>query len=257
MISYATVSEMLRYAESPDQPWRPRLPVSSRVKIALARALKIPLPRLSTTRQWEYPWVWERLREMKPQSVLDCGCGGSMFTVKLAQSGYHVRGLDHFDTKDQPGYGIPFKHRQRYGSLVNFIDGDMANIPVSDNTFDAVTCISVMEHIVAHGQGDASVHRRCLSEMKRVLRPGGVLIVTNDTFIDASVPFGWSPLEDVSWFGMTAVKPQTIFALGDILNDEDAFFVPPDEYVQKGYGEGFRLRKPYHRMTSVGYALIK
>lgn len=43
----------------------------------------------------------------------------------------------------------------------------------------------------------------------------------------------------------------------EFMADEDAFFVPPDLYFQYKYGTGFELFGSYHRLTSVGFALIK
>jgi hypothetical protein len=42
----------------------------------------------------------------------------------------------------------------------------------------------------------------------------------------------------------------------EISIDEDAFFVPPQVYLEMGYGRGFNQKK-YHRLTSIGYILQK
>lgn len=43
----------------------------------------------------------------------------------------------------------------------------------------------------------------------------------------------------------------------DVLMDDDAFFVPPDLYFRGGYGTGFECFGPYHRLTSIGFVLVK
>lgn len=48
------------------------------------------------------------------------------------------------------------------------IVGDIHAIPVSDGTYDAVFCLAVLEHV---GKPWVAV-----SEMKRVLKPGGILV---------------------------------------------------------------------------------
>ncbi len=54
--------------------------------------------------------------------------------------------------------------------------GGIHNLPVADASFDVVTCISVVEHV----QGKAVV----LRELLRVLRPGGLLVLTFDIAAD-------------------------------------------------------------------------
>jgi SAM-dependent methyltransferase len=56
---------------------------------------------------------------------------------------------------------------------------DAAALPYPDETFDHCACISVLEHV---GPGKDA---RALSEILRVIRPGGMLVLTTDV---ASVP---------------------------------------------------------------------
>lgn len=143
----------------------------------------------------------------------------------------------------------------------------MEDIPAPDNHFDAVTCISVMEHVVIENRHDPSVHLHCLDEMKRVLKPGGLLICTYDTILNAGVvyggsrewgPHGWYYLDDIDYLQMPFKDPATRrITREEIMLDEEAFFIPPDLYFLYGYGSGFERFGLYHRLTSVGFALIK
>ncbi len=61
-----------------------------------------------------------------------------------------------------------------YGSAVTYRVEDLTTMAYASETFDAVSCISVLEHIPApHDQ-------RALRELLRVLKPGGVLVATVD-----------------------------------------------------------------------------
>lgn len=60
---------------------------------------------------------------------------------------------------------------RRYGLRLHLIRQDAALLPFADNTFDAVTCVEALEFLANP--------RHALQEMSRVLRPGGVLLVTN------------------------------------------------------------------------------
>lgn len=62
---------------------------------------------------------------------------------------------------------------------------DARALPYADESFDAVVCVSVVEHVP--GDGDAAAMR----EMRRVLRPGGVLhLTTNVAATDGDVLAG-------------------------------------------------------------------
>jgi SAM-dependent methyltransferase len=222
------------------------------------------------TRGWEYPWVLSQLEGLPPGAkILDCGCGTSGFPLELFRRGFLPTGLDYFVGKDQtnPGYGITEPFIQSLRGKVNFLNGDLAAIPAEDNTYDAATCISVMEHVVIIHKEDPGYHLKCLDEMKRILKPGGLLICTYDTILNAKVVFGerspwgksgWHYLDDIDYLRMKPRDPNMKrISREDILMDEDAFFIPPDFYFDQKYGAGFDDFGPYHRLTSVGFALFK
>ena len=103
-------------------------------------------------------------------TVLDLGCGtGSMLTA-LAREGYRAVGMDALHPRSQPGGGVA------KGSRV--ILGDVTHPPIAGSRFDAVLLLDVLEHV-----DDDAV----LSEVRRVLRPGGVLLLTVP-----AMPWLWS-----------------------------------------------------------------
>jgi len=51
---------------------------------------------------------------------------------------------------------------------------DARALPFEDGAFDAIACVSVIEHVAGHGDAAA------MAEMWRVLRPGGVLHLTTN-----------------------------------------------------------------------------
>ena len=122
----------------------------------------------------EIPFAIDALAGMpKASRVLDLGCMESVLPLFLAGLGFQVTG---FDFRQYP-YQVPnFK----------FIQGSILDLPFEKGDFDAVTCVSTIEHI---GIGFYSDPKDSLSsdvkgmlEIKRVLKPGGLLIL--------SVPFG-------------------------------------------------------------------
>jgi SAM-dependent methyltransferase len=61
---------------------------------------------------------------------------------------------------------------RRYG--VRYLNGDITRLPFADGTFDAVSCVSVLEHMAR------AARLAAVREMARVARPGARLVITYD-----------------------------------------------------------------------------
>ncbi len=115
--------------------------------------------------------VYALLRAWAPAGgrVLDVGCGTGM-TLQELPSGYRGLGLD-------PAPEALVLCRGR--GLTRLARGSATELPLADASVDAVLALDIVEHI----EDD----RRALVEMARVLRPGGVGVITVPAF-----PFLWS-----------------------------------------------------------------
>jgi SAM-dependent methyltransferase len=139
------------------------------------------------SREWEYPWAVINAEITRNYTtILDCGCGGSPLLPYITEkTGCFSTGIDLT-------YGDRFKEIERYDTpladLKNFytdpstlvpnfkvVKGSIANIPAVPEFFDRVFCISVIEHIESE-----DIAKKCVSEMVRVLKPGGRLLITMD-----------------------------------------------------------------------------
>ena len=97
--------------------------------------------------------------------VLDVACGTGNATLPAARAGARVTGLDF-----APGLLEVARERAADAMLeIDFVEGDAQALPFGDATFDRV--VSTFGHMFAPD------HRRTADEMKRVLRPGGVIAV--------------------------------------------------------------------------------
>lgn len=210
------------------------------------------------TRCWEYPWILENGRFDKGLKCLDAGCGQSPFPVYLHDIGCEAHGLDYLQGEkgDYPEtYGIPKKWIKMFDGIVEYHHGTMFKPPFPDNTFDRITCVSVLEHILKPEEPHA--HYPCLSELRRILKPDGLLIVTVDYFVNPDLTPGYDYRDDITYLGMVPFDPGChLYTREEISMDEDAYFIPPRMYIEMGYGRGFN-KKIYHRLTSVGYILRK
>jgi ubiquinone/menaquinone biosynthesis methyltransferase len=96
--------------------------------------------------------------------ALDLACGTGDIAFALGDRGAHVAGLDVTHRMLQLARG----KRPTSGGNVQFVTGDMMMLPFSDGSFDLITT----------GYGIRNVPRiePAIAEIRRVLRPGGLLL---------------------------------------------------------------------------------
>lgn len=142
----------------------------------------------SRTRMVEYPWAFCCAGIQRGMSVLEVGGALSGFQFVLARHGARVTNVDPFvDYGGQCRYpGGPVALHQRlnrtFGTEVTLIPSTLPRAGLGEATFDRAYCISTIEHL---SRSDLAV---TLQEIRRVLKPGGLLIVTTDLFLNLA-PF--------------------------------------------------------------------
>lgn len=114
--------------------------------------------------------------DLTDKRVLDVGCGKGRFARVLQeeQPGAAIWGLD-----------ISGEMLKFVPAGVHRLAGSMTALPVADSTFDAVYATESLEHAVEI--------ERAVSEMCRVLKPGGKLVI-----IDKNAEH-WGKLETPHW----------------------------------------------------------
>lgn len=125
--------------------------------------------------------------------VLDLACGYGRITLPLAQHGYRMTGFDlstHLLVRAReasaPG-----------GLAISWRQGDMRSLPVEwEGRFDAVLNI-----FSAFGYFDQpEENQKVLTEVSRVLRPGGVFLIDlahRDAIMAAFRPTDWFEVDDL------------------------------------------------------------
>ncbi|NTV63013.1 MAG: methyltransferase domain-containing protein [Oscillochloris sp.] len=101
------------------------------------------------------------LRGREGLRILDAGCGTAGDAVFLRRYGT-VLGLDYSDEAARLG-------SDRISGM--FTRGSVLSLPFADDSFDLVTSFDVLYHRAVPSEADA------LAEMRRVLRPGGRLLI--------------------------------------------------------------------------------
>jgi SAM-dependent methyltransferase len=92
--------------------------------------------------------------------ILDAGCGSGRNMVELARYG-QVTGVELSDTSVALA---------RARSLGEVVEGSVMEMPFAPDSFDLAVCLDVIEHL----EDD----RGALRELRRVIAPGGSLLVT-------------------------------------------------------------------------------
>lgn len=96
--------------------------------------------------------------------ILDAGCGVGCGAAGLAARAGRVVGVD---------LALPAitEARRDYGARAEFRVGDLLALPFEEGRFDVITCFETIEHVA-----DTD---RALDELHRVLRPGGLLLISS------------------------------------------------------------------------------
>ncbi|MBN2240371.1 MAG: methyltransferase domain-containing protein [Dehalococcoidales bacterium] len=105
-----------------------------------------------------------KFEEFAGKSVLEIGCGGGLDSAEFARNGAQVTSTDFTSM----GVKTTTELLQQAGLPVNVQQADATDLQFEDNSFDCVYTFGVLHHIPDIG--------KALSEIKRVLKPGGQLM---------------------------------------------------------------------------------
>jgi len=112
-------------------------------------------------------WIKNQLSNLKEgSSILDAGAGEGKYKKFCGHLNYISQDIAEYDGSGD-GTGIQTKQRN-YEKLD--IVSDIVDIPVSDDNFDNVMCIEVIEHVPNPIEAIKEIHR--------ILKKGGNLILT-------------------------------------------------------------------------------
>ena len=186
-----------------------------------------PITQIHYARDWEYPWVFIKSEIQPNYKILDCGSGYSPLPFIWSMYGAEVYAIDKdimicskfmfalqyvlskFRKKDNVQKDIlsigriwksdlwgPISPKMIRTYGVNYEKHDITELPYSNDYFDVVSCVSVLEHLGYENQ------MKAIKEMSRVLRKNGKLIITYDNLKEGMIDrdefnkaFGMIPIE--------------------------------------------------------------
>ena len=193
---------------------------------------------------WRYKAINE-LKEIQPKRILDLATGTGDFAIAaLRLKPEQIIGMDISAGMLEVGKTKMLK--KEYNHIIDMRLGDSENLPFEDNYFDALT--------VGFGVRNYENLEKGLSEMLRVVRPGGKLVI-----LEFSKPKKF-PIKQVFTFYSKYFIP---FFGKRISKDEKAYAYLPESVAAFPEGKDFEnvLRKLQYRnvkskLVSGGIATI-
>lgn len=104
----------------------------------------------------------------KGEKVCDIACGAGQQSIKMAKRGCEVYGTD------LNARAIETAKLIAKGYDCDFQVGNAEKLPYDSNMFDKVVSVCALEHFAND--------EKAIEEMNRVLKPGGILVLTVDSF---------------------------------------------------------------------------
>ncbi|WP_169713717.1 class I SAM-dependent methyltransferase [Paludifilum halophilum] len=109
-----------------------------------------------------------RWLDLQPgEEVLDLCCGTGRHSIPLQKMGFRVTGIDLSDVL------LKRAEEMSRGMDIRYLRGDMRSLPFDPNAFDAVVNLFTSFGYFAEDEDN----RKVLSELARVLKPGGRFLV--------------------------------------------------------------------------------
>lgn len=180
-------------------------------------------------------------------NILDDCCGTGDWTVELSKHlgrNGSITGLDF--SENMLEIAKRKLNQQPRAPKISLIQGDAMNLPFNDNQFDAVT--------IGFGLRNISDRTKALSEIYRVLKPGGQLVCLETSQPTApGIRQGWQVYfgHIVPWMGKVLVNEKSEYTY---LTDSTNNFVNPQILVEMFQETGFQ--NVYYSKLLFGSAAI-
>ena len=181
----------------------------------------------------------EMMRRFNPElhgDYLDIGAGhGDLIRLVQKDWAVRVRACDYTDELMR----VP-------GIKVDVANLNSAALPYEANRFDLVTCTEVIEHL--------ENHRFAVREMFRVLRPGGVLVVSTPNIINLKSRVRYLVFGFPGLFGPLHFGESRLYSAAGHINPVSHFFLV-HALVDAGFS-GIQTAVDKYQRTSLAFLLL-
>ena len=163
-------------------------------------------------------WGMENIKDIAPKTILDCGCGGGRNIKALLERfpDAVAWGLDYSEISVEKTRLV--NKAAIEGGRCNVVQGDVSALPFDEKSFDLVTGFETVyfwPHI-----------ENCFRQVFRVLRPGGLFLIVNESDGTDAMGEKWEKMID----GMKLYKGEE---LTDILKKAGFIDIAVGQNVQK------------------------
>jgi len=202
------------------------------------------------SRPYEYFWV-AAVENAEGKDILDIGTGTPTEHNWHEFVAYHVKPKSYL--------GIDFDDRLKKDCILlenhRVVWMDASSLDAPDDSFDIIYSISTFEHI-----DSVEKFMEIMSECRRVLRPGGKMIVTLDEYWDNRITdsLPWNELEKAYVRGGKNFIDRS-YGMVDFASDIAEMFRPVDEVpVKKNADDSLLYSRVYNDCISYGvFEVIK
>jgi len=186
-----------------------------------------------------------RLAGVSGGKLLDYGCGGGDLVRYLMTQGFQCAGVDSSDESVR-------QVNEALSPEANWLGAEavqQGRTSLADEAFDAVTCIEVLEHVREERRGEV------LGEVRRLLRPGGTLLVSTPHNEDIASDMAYCPFCDSYYNALQHIHSFNDEKLRSLLRDHGYEVLFCEAISLKGYDPEtqcptlkLRIRRWYARM---------
>lgn len=154
--------------------------------------------------------VFDLLAPLPNMKILDVGCGTGNYSIKLAKLGCLVTGIDI--SKEML---LVAKNKCKDLNIqIDLILGDVESLPFSDNSFDAVVSVAVLEFV--------RDKYKAIEEMFRVTKRNGKVVIG---FLNRESPWGELYLSE-------DFQRNTVFKYAYLFTRDEISKIYPDKLIE-------------------------
>lgn len=167
---------------------------------------KLGKKRLRPGGQAGTSWLIQQAKLNQEMFVLEVACNMGTTAIELVKTyGCHLVGLDSDEVALQRARDTA--KQENLDSLLEFVHGNAIHLPFDDNTFDVVINEAMLTMLHPNAK------QKAISEYYRVLKPGGILLTHDVTFLKVkdkeliaqlseTINVNVSPLYDKDWIDL-------------------------------------------------------